>query len=248
MDTTVLTHAFDDRLFRIEHYQRYPKMAVAVGDQYITSPCKILILGESHYLNRDSTVSNTPQAWYPGLALGDIEQRHISTRGIVRNVVLGKNPSKSKAIYHALDRAFGTAALFDSTYGSAFRSIAFMNFFQRPAEVPKESIKVHPADVTVAASVLREVVTTIQPALIVFASRLAWRHALAGGLVADLRALGVTVDWVPHPATAWWNRSSKRYGGRTGRQKFLEMISTAVKDKNSGQPAPDQGRAFQEAL
>ena len=57
---------FDEDLDVIDHYQVYPEMKPWVGHEYDFSEAKILIIGESHYLDVGSFYHHNPQEWYDG--------------------------------------------------------------------------------------------------------------------------------------------------------------------------------------
>lgn len=220
---TSLTLAFDSRLGGIAHYARYPEMMVAVGDLYGTAPVPVLVLGESHYLDT-AEVSNHPDHWYERRQLVHAASAaNIHTRQIFDNAINGRKRRKSKAIFHALASALGASGIAMPGARSPLQSIAYMNYFQRPAEVSGESLVVHSRDVAEASDVVANVVSILQPKLVVFASRLAWRHA-KGDLAERLVSMGIDVLNVPHPATSWWNRPSRPMGDMSGRQRFIKAV------------------------
>jgi hypothetical protein len=201
-------------------------MMVAVGVSYRIAPLRILVLGESHYLD-SAEASNHPDFWYERRDLANtLSAANINTRNVVDNAINARKPRKSKAIFHSLTSALNACGIAAAGARSSLKSIAYMNYFQRPAEESGESIRVHPRDVVEAASVVAEVVTVLQPQLVVFASRLAWRHAKAG-LAEQLKLIGIQTLDVPHPATSWWNRPSRPMKGRTGRQRFIDTVLAA---------------------
>lgn len=223
-----LTSRFDHLLKHIPHYVLYPEMMAAVGAHYGERPVRLLVLGESHYFDVPEP-GNTPEAWYERRDLqGTKAARNISTRGVFNNAILGKNPSKSKAIFHALANALDECGLGIPGASSTLQSIAYMNFFQRPAERAGKSIRVDKRDVIEANRVLSGVAAALKPDIVVFASRLAARFGKEG--VASLHESGIRTAVVPHPASAWWNRPSGPMGGRTGRERFVEAVKDARPD------------------
>lgn len=232
-----LTSAFDDRLSSITHYSRYPEMMVAVGKSYPGASLRVLVLAESHYLDGEEP-SNHPGLWYDRRDL-TLEQtpRNINTRNVFDNAIHGRKRSKSKAIFHALASALQECGINDVETPSPLQSIAYMNYFQRPSERPGKSIKVHARDVAESANVVLEVVATLQPQLVVFATRLGWHHA-KNGIARHLQPVQVTN--IPHPATSWWNRPSRPMKGLTGRRRLIEAVAEARKCVAPG-PGPAPG-------
>lgn len=219
-----LTYEFDEKLSTIRHYQLYPEMMTAVGTYYTTAPLRILVLGESHYLDQYEP-ANTAQDWYRRRDLGDPRsEKDITTRSIFSNAILGRARRKSKAIFVSLASALSACEIAPPEAASSLQAVAYMNFFQRPAECRGESIMVDPRDVDEAVRVLEAVTAALKPHLVVFATRLGWRHARSTDLMARFTASGVAMLNVPHPATSWWNRPSRPMRGMTGRQRFIEAV------------------------
>jgi hypothetical protein len=217
-----LSDQFDHLLAKIPHYLLYPEMMAAVGAHFGAAPIRILVLGESHYFDAPEP-ANVADRWYDRRVLqGPKAARNINTRSVFNNAIFGKHRKKSKAIYRALANALEECGLTAQGATSALQSIAYMNFFQRPAERAGRSILVGSRDVDEANRVLADVVAALEPDMVVFASRLAARHGKKA--VASLRGSGIRVTVVPHPACSWWNRPSSRMDGRTGRERFVEAV------------------------
>lgn len=223
---TGLSAEFDEALSSIAHYALYPEMMVAVGAHYRNAPLRVLVLGESHYFEIPEP-SNTPEQWYSARDLQHPNaEKNISTRGVFNNVICKRKPCKSKAIYHALARALDACEMTAQGANSSLQSIAYMNYFQRPAEVSGESIRACARDGEEAERVIASVAAILEPNLVVFASRMGWRFAKRG-LDERLKLAGIRTVNVPHPATSWWNRPSRPMGNKTGRERFIQALVEA---------------------
>jgi hypothetical protein len=142
-----LSEPFDTALQGNPHYSLYPEMRVAVGACYTVAPTPVLVLGESHYLDKPRS-ENAPDRWYVRRELHDKQTcSNINTRNVFNNAILKRKPSKSKAIFHALGDALRDSGMAMPGAHSVLQSIGYISFFQRPAERPKLSIKVHHDDV-----------------------------------------------------------------------------------------------------
>lgn len=223
----MLESQFDDQLLKMKHYSRYPNLLPWVGTGYLDAPLKLLILDESHYLPEDVTYHLDPAAWYAGVDLPpDNSVAWMRTRGVVAKGLETNWQGKSKTIFRRLSDALAHA---DFSKGAApFTYLAYMNYFQRPAEVTGDSIRVSDLDRMVSAQVLEEVAQVLQPHAIVFCTKLGWSAALSQGLITSLRSDGRVVAHTPHPASAWWYRTARKRQGRNGRDAFLEILRDAT--------------------
>lgn len=218
------TH-YDDELKKIGHYQKYPQMLPWVGKNHPGRAVKILVFGESHYLPGGVTYHHDTTAWYDGscaVMMSDKDRGWIKTRGTIGNGIKKKWKNKSKVIYRNIERALHASGGFDSQVGAAFGEIAFMNFFQRPAQRTKGSIKVADRDREVANTVSEQFVALLQPTMVIFVSRLSYKNALP--LRASLKAKNIPCASCPHPGTRWWNTVSKSYGNKTGKNHFIDFV------------------------
>jgi len=167
-------------------------------------------------------------AWYSGIQIASAEDlKWVTTRSIIRNGLNSYWRGPSKTIYRNLTAALTTVGF--SQEKDPFMSLAYMNFFQRPAEKTGESIKVKEIDRKVSATTVVHVASCRQPHLVVFCSSLAWRAANEERLIHSLKSLGCDVGSTPHPACVWWNRESLVLGGRSGRQAFSEVVKRGLK-------------------
>ncbi|MGV8919792.1 MAG: hypothetical protein ACOH2R_18645 [Pseudomonas sp.] len=217
---------FDNELECIPHFAHYPKLKPWVGLGYRSALAKILILGESHYLARTSTYHHNPQDWYAGVELAGVpDQGWTNTRGIIQNGINNHWKGASKTIYRNIASALEAGGVMSE---NPFMSIAFMNYFQRPAEQTGESIIVCPQDLAISAETVGAVVKVIRPDLVVFCSSLAWKSAKKTSLLEDMRGEGLRVRASSHPSSAWWNRPSKRLKGRSGKEAFIAAVAEVV--------------------
>lgn len=218
---------FDSQFARAEHLSLYSNFLPWVGIGYRKAKLKILLLGESHYLPNGVTYHHDADAWYSGIQITSAEDlKWMATRSIIRNGLHSDWKGRSKTIYRNLSSAL-VAENF-SVEDAPFTSLAYMNFFQRPAEKTGDSIRVKDVDRRISAATVAHVSSCLQPNLVVFCSALAWRAAIEEGLLLTLKSQGCGVGSIPHPASAWWNRKSLIRGGRSGRQVFCDLVKQGL--------------------
>ncbi len=225
---------YDDELMSIDHFQIYKEMLPWIGVQYGQGRKKLLFVGESHYLGHNKgdtrneqkpiTYHLQPERWYKGVAKDERENSNwFMTRNIIKKSIANNWKLKSRLIYRNIEKVLYDSGLC-SNEDSAFNQIAFMNYFQRPAEVVGKSIKVSSLDRDVSYRVWSEVVAKIEPDVVVFTSSLAWRNANKLGAANRLKEAGIASMKAPHPGCAWWNRKSKAYGNISGREALLAFL------------------------
>ena len=107
----------------------------------------------------------------------------INTRNIISNGINTKWKSKSKTIYRNIEQALFETDIYKNEQLTAFSDIAFINYFQRPAQKTGKSIKVSKLDSEVSKKVVSQVINTISPDIVIFTSSLAWRHAKRSNLI-----------------------------------------------------------------
>jgi hypothetical protein len=212
---------YDEQFSGIGHYQIYPELYPWVGQDFHSHCPRILVLGESHYLKPDSDYHHDATAWYAGISIQDKSDRAWTiTRGIVANGLASQWKGKSKTIYRNIEAAAVDAGVGVPTHVSPFHSMAFMNYFQRPAQDSGKSIVVSELDRRHSAAVLNSVLEILTPRIVVFCSVLAWRAARES--VREIQH--VHFAFAPHPATRWWHTPMRKYKGKSGRQLFIEAL------------------------
>ena len=103
---------YEERLNLIDHYRTYPDMKVWVGCNFPKMDKKLLLIGESHYLDGTSYYHHDPENWHEGVCISDKPDRGwIKTRNIISNGIDTKWKDRSKAIYRNIEKALEPIAL-----------------------------------------------------------------------------------------------------------------------------------------
>lgn len=212
------TEAFDEGLDQIPLYQRYPALKPFVGNTYGTNRPRILMIGESHYLPKDSDVHLDADLWYQGSQddLSKKETGWLRTRGIL-DKHRGDWRPKGHTIYRRMEKALIDAGI--PADDSVFKHVAFMNAFQRPAK-EGDSIQAKKVDNDVAADTIDQVISVLKPDRVLFVSTKA-RKTLA-------KRLSMVSDGVKHPASPWWYRLHRN---ETAKDRFTRLITEYLKAK-----------------
>mgnify|MGYP007133524910 CR=1 FL=1 len=199
------------KMYSNKHYKKYPNLKPWVGERFgDNSARKLLVIGESHYLPNDSIAAKDSEKWYISNQenLSEIEKTWIDTSGIIRDNIPMNFPNKSHWIYRNVAKEINKIFLGYENSAEALNHLAFMNYFQRPAESEGGSIHVRALDKKMSEMVVKDVVETLQPELVVFCS------SKAGGFGASVvQKLGLKCTVAPHPSCQWWNRKAKKYDG-----------------------------------
>ena len=214
---------YDEQFSGVGHFQLYPELYPWVGQSFHSHCPRILVVGESHYLKPDSDYHHDASAWYVGIDIKVRPDRAWTiTRNIIANGLANQWREKSKSIYRNIEAAAVDAGVSASTSDSPFHSMAFMNYFQRPAQVSGKSIVVSALDKSHSSAVLNAVLEILNPQIVIFCSVLAWRAARESVQGHQ----HVRFAFTPHPATRWWHTPMRKYKGKSGRQIFIEALQT----------------------
>ncbi|WP_454958621.1 hypothetical protein [Capnocytophaga sputigena] len=128
-------------------------------------------------------------------------------------------------IYRNIGKIYGEVFA-KGDYPQALEYIAFGNYFLRPAEVCSESIVINSWEEEVRSfQQLVALEKQLQPALIVFVSKKAYESFVRVAQTQGATALLSKAKSVPHPNSAWWNRSITQYEGRTGKEELGRILS-----------------------
>lgn len=217
-------------LENLPHYRDHKTFLPHIPKGYGKNGRKIFIIGESHYLPKEYDRQITAENWYTNPSsiyelLSKESVGWINTRGVIEFFSGPAKLARGHRIFQNLDNAYKEVFNGDKLFDSA----VYFNYFQRPAENQGGSIKVHKLDSETALANLTGLCSILQPDLIIFTSSKAFKD-FNRTATKDTKNKLPQVEHVPHPACAWWNRTSRNYGYNsdgstsTGKQKFMRII------------------------
>ncbi len=209
--------------------KQYPQLKPYIGPRFGQGGMpSILLVAESHYVPEDEKTKQHLDAakWYAGdhdmtspytlscITTADIFPSTARKQPNSIHGILPRETNKNGPRLNELD---------------ILQYLAFYNFYLRPAREYLRSsgaskgpkgLAVTPLDTEYANAAFSYWVKKLNPSAIVFVSKNAWEH-LDKSLLSNIPHVSV-----PHPKRPWWNRTSKRYGNRTGRQMFADFIKS----------------------
>ncbi|MFJ1441857.1 hypothetical protein ACILFQ_08115 [Capnocytophaga canimorsus] len=204
----------------------HPELSPFIGKQYRNVPCKVLFVGESHYL--PSAYDNRIGAeWYSqstaSYGFTSEALAYLNTAQIICNDVIASDfKNKSHSIYRNIGNVYGEV-FGKGDYRSALEFVAFSNYFLRPAEVCGGSIVVNDTDAKVSYQHLTELYKQLQPQWIIFVSKKAYETFCA---ICNDAFLLEKSEVLPHPSCAWWNTPSASYGNLSGKEKLKRLLNS----------------------
>ena len=215
---------------KVSHFQKHPQMRPFIGDDY--DKTRLFILGESHYLKEADYwrikiwYNSSVDEWLPKGFTED-QSNWPGWYGDTHTALLVTK--KMHSIYSRMDAVL-RACEGVKELRSGLEGCAYMNFFQRPAEINGGSIHNKGLDDIYAAQTLQGVCEVLKPTRIYFASTRAYKGL---GTFINQKQLQVTMATSPfpfenvgrikgwfndalighgaHPASQWWNKAAKSY-------------------------------------
>lgn len=233
----------------------HPELLPFVGNMY--EQYRILIVGESHYINQEPTdekdefsIAFFKDNWFDN-SCSELEKKSpgwYNTQRVLDWYIQG-NRTKGHLIFTNIIKSFNkiilkrpVEAISDETAAN-WECLAFMNFYQMPSlykgmkfwnslklsaeriNNPEISMKVWDMVCAESQKVFDYVVEQLRPKLIVFSSESAY-HAYNGRYKANIVV-------IPHAGCAWWNKRSKKWGNKSGKDVFEECLLKYEKDRKS---------------
>ena len=219
METNSNIQKLKQQLSEIDFYKQFPMMIPFIGDYYIsTNHRRMLLVGESFYLPKSSTIHLDAKAWYQASenqlktvdgekGKKEDEKEWINCDGLLK---CDWN-SKGHKIYQELNTWIGkTRLLFKSR---PIDEIAFTNFFVRPA-IKGKSIKDYKKvdkeiDKEKANEIFKCVLNVLQPNIVIFVSKFAY-ECVDKTIVKNNKDM--VVDYVVHPCSTCWHCNNAARG------------------------------------
>ena len=216
------TKEFDKDLKTIDHYFRFPAMKPYIGVDYGKNGySKILLVGESNYLPKNSMVHKNAEEWYKAdqskLTNDEINWIHC------RQLLECNWKSNGHMIYRELESNLKKYFKTNNDL-RAMTNVAYINGFQRPSPETGESIRkfLNKIDYKISSDVLSKVIEIISPDVVIFVSKLTWDR-LGWRLKIDKE---IIIDFTCHPGTGgryWHNKNYKN-----GKNKFNKILKTTL--------------------
>ncbi|MBC6995221.1 hypothetical protein QWY85_12425 [Neolewinella lacunae] len=198
--------SFDDLLQTLPHYQLYPQMLPFIGSHYRRMNKRVLVIGESHYLRKESEQKSESGAWYDGTAaamLDDEDRNWIHTRGTAGSGEKQRYASKAFGIYRNVEFAIRDLLVDkDLPTDNYLRYVAYYNYFQRPAKTG-DSLEVTDLDKKTAYHHLLALGDILEVTHFAFVSKLAY-YAFWKSHGKD-EFFTRNIFGTAHPSTSWWN-------------------------------------------
>ena len=220
MDKNERESTYDSSLRDIQHFRLHPELLPFVGTGYSTY--KILLIGESHYLPKDTGVMPADFAdWYKtatSAVFSARDREYFTTRTVVSTFLGGDRRGDGGRTMFSRPEAAWQEILGDPR--ATFDSFAFFNYFQRPERRHGNSIDADATDREQAYVIAENIFAVLQPDLIVFLSKRAY-NAYIGEREKHVDHYDTRLCRTSHPTCPWWYRSKK-----WGKQHFVKEVET----------------------
>ena len=229
------TTAFNSKFASLSFYRNHPYMLPFVGKDYISPRHKrVLLVGESHYMPKNSIVHHDADAWYNGTpTLNSEEQGYCNTSGT--------REYKSGQFGKEIERCLN---LICPSNGNTWEEVASINYFLRPADYTenitdlwkKSTTQAKEMDCKFSLKNFLDVTEALTPDLIIFLSHFVCVHAEGDypkffpkkELWDWTKSRGIEYIYVNHPSSAHWNGAMPaKYAkahGLTSRDFFCEWL------------------------
>lgn len=215
MESKTYNETVDKIILEHNHYRNHPQMLPFIGNNYGTLR-KLLIVGESHYLhNKNSELANKYsdiiKNWYSithDYILSKVDEKIgkgiiscTNTRANLNAFMADCRTLKAYTIYKNVSDVAMQITFFKKNKIEPFTFMAYMNFFQRPADLTGEKLKPNKKDVEIARNVFSYVVNIIKPDYIFVVSSNVWEY------LHSFKFDNVIIGHSCHPSCPYWYKS-----------------------------------------
>jgi hypothetical protein len=200
-------------------FERFPELIPFVGENYSnTNHSRLLLICESNYFTdemelKSKSVFKDAEKWYFGedcTLIPEEKRRDVNNDGKITYL---------KGLFRTTQKLLNT---------NEYDDAAFYNYFLRPASEKnkkgKSDLGFHKdyteLDGEVAFVAFCEILKSLQPNIVIFASTLAWEKMEFFKKKYNKNFGKITIEKVSHPSSRWWNR----YNGAYGRQLFENLL------------------------
>ncbi len=212
---------FDQKLAQIEFYKKFPAMIPFVGENYVSKEHKkLLLIGESYYLPNDVTLHHNPEKWYNDSqdSLYNLDPNFVAWINC-KELLNSEWDCDGHYTYKELNRSINDLPFTKSKRG--IDEIAFTNYFQRPSQKEGDSMShfCTKLDVEKSKEILKDVIKTLSPDIIIFVSKYSWD---CDNEYIKKEFPNIIVDFTCHPATnsKYWLNSSYPHN----KNKFMNLL------------------------
>lgn len=209
----------------IPYFVQYPKLKPFIGDNYGKTK-KILIIGESNYLPKNSTIHLNAENWFNSTQdkLNYKEKEWIDYDKIR---VFDEN-KKGHQFYSIIEKKL--KKYFDEDPQlSSLSNIAFINGFQRPA-IEHQSIKksLTNTDLKESVNILGKTIQILEPNVIIFMSKLTWDELKWRVNEKFNLENSIELYFTCHPCTGgrYWNNKKYPHGEVKFNKILKELFSS----------------------
>jgi hypothetical protein len=224
--------SYDNQLLSLKHFSNLPEKLTHIGKHWDKQIERILFVAESHYVDitdfEFQTKSEKLQIDNPDLfyqiqsnELTEAFRNYFNTRKVISDITKGEN-LKGKDIYLNLKKVLAEYAGM-AVSEPVFDYFSIYNYFQRPSYGNAITIKNTIEDNKIAFNTISKITEVLKPTIIFFISVKAYNTFMQSKDSDDPIFNNIKIYRAPHPARAWWNKTSAEYGNKTGKG-FVKMI------------------------
>lgn len=208
----------------VPFYSGHPYLVPFVGANYDNSAKhrKLLLVGESHYMEKEVTVHRDVEGWYDYPPT----EEHFNSTWCTPQITC-KDPHTG-VFRQTITREL-SKILVNLSDDKVWDEVAFLNYFLRPSDECGKALSPKPRDREEAIKVFAKNTEILLPDVIVFVGVNAYKAADACEMFREARGEHkIRCTCVYNPSYGWWNRPmSRQYDdakGKTAGAHFCDYL------------------------